>query len=409
MVANLDGVVFDQVYGDNSGGPEFDTDGDGTATQEDEFVSVTNTTDSDVDISGWEVWSDSTGSAAPDAPQDGKFHTFPPGTVLKPGETLYVINEISGTPKNWMQEASEGGVESGAGGVSTNLLGEGQGTASNESVGLVNPANGEFIVFNTGSDPEQVSSLSGFPGTTKVGEVDGEAVQADQGAGFSYQYDSDTDSYTYEAVFVPCFASGTLIAVPDGQIAVENLRVGDLVDTLDNGPQPLRAIIRRELEFSYGENADHLPIEFKPGSLGPNQPTRPMIVSPQHRIFIHDVHGREVLAPAKSLTHLTGVRVMKGRRRVQYIQLVFEEHQVLCSEGAWTESFYPGPYAFSSSSRQTQVRLLEIFPELRWGQTPPPARPLLRARVAAGLSGSSALGPVACAGWSSGHPLQPSP
>ncbi|MFK7944352.1 MAG: lamin tail domain-containing protein [Paracoccaceae bacterium] len=102
MVAKLDGVVFDQIYGDNSGGAEFDVDGDGTTTQEDEFVAVKNTTGSDVHISGWEIWSDSTGAGAPDTAQDGKFHTFPPGTVLGAGETLFIINEITGTPANWM-------------------------------------------------------------------------------------------------------------------------------------------------------------------------------------------------------------------------------------------------------------------------------------------------------------------
>jgi hypothetical protein len=52
MVADLNGVIFSQIYGDNSGGAEFDTDGDGTATQEDEFVSLQNTTGSAIDLSG---------------------------------------------------------------------------------------------------------------------------------------------------------------------------------------------------------------------------------------------------------------------------------------------------------------------------------------------------------------------
>ena len=92
MVASLNGIIFDQIYGDNSGGAEFDTDGDGTATQEDEFVSFTNTTGAPIDVSGWQIWSDASGSGAPDGPQDGLYHTFPPGTVIAPGDTLYIIN-----------------------------------------------------------------------------------------------------------------------------------------------------------------------------------------------------------------------------------------------------------------------------------------------------------------------------
>ena len=55
MPVALNGVIFGQIYGDNSGGAVFDTDGDGTATQEDEFVSFTNTTSTAIDISGWQV------------------------------------------------------------------------------------------------------------------------------------------------------------------------------------------------------------------------------------------------------------------------------------------------------------------------------------------------------------------
>lgn len=119
MPLSLGGLIFGQIMPDNTEGAEFDSDQDGTATQEDEFVSVTNTTGAPLDVSGWQIWSVSTGTGAPDAPVSGLYHTFPSGTVLAPGQTLWVINEVTGT-QNYAQEASQGGVESGAGGVSTN-------------------------------------------------------------------------------------------------------------------------------------------------------------------------------------------------------------------------------------------------------------------------------------------------
>ncbi|MGB4828605.1 MAG: choice-of-anchor L domain-containing protein, partial [Paracoccaceae bacterium] len=39
---------------------------------------------------------------------------------------------------------------------------------------------------------------------------------------------------------VPCFVAGTLIRTPDGDVPVETLHPGDLVLTMDDGPQPLR-------------------------------------------------------------------------------------------------------------------------------------------------------------------------
>ena len=390
MVANLNGVVFDQIYPDNSGGAVFDTDGDGTATQEDEFISVRNTTGSDIDISGWQVWSDSQGVGAPDTPSDGLFHTFPPGTVLAAGETLYVINEITGTPESWAQEASEGGLESGAGGVSTNLLTEGGNNSVTESVALVDPSTGDFIVFNMAPVAENISGQSGFPGTNLVAEEDGDSVQSDPNAGSSYQYDAETDSYVYAAVFVPCFAAGTLIATSKGEIAVEDLEVGDLIETMDHGLEPLRAIMRRDLDFEAGIDPKHKPIEFKPGSLGQDLPRQRLIVSPQHRMLVTAPDGRQVLAPAKALTGAAKVRVMAGRKTVTYIQLVFGRHEIVRANGAWTESFYPGAYAVASCDVRTQHELFEIFPELREARALEPARPLLKVQEARALAVKSA-------------------
>ncbi|MEM7742528.1 MAG: Hint domain-containing protein [Pseudomonadota bacterium] len=382
MVASLNGIIFSQIYPDNSGGPEFDTDGDGTATQEDEFVAILNNSATAVDISGWQIWSDSTGSGAPDSPQDGLYHTFPADTILQPGQELFVINEITDTLGSWAQEASEGGVESGSGSPNTNFLTEGNGGGAPESIVLVDPVSGEFIVFNMSPNDSNVPNQQGFPGTVSVGEVDGNSVQEDPTAGESYQFDASTGNYEYEDVVVPCFVDGTMIAVPDGEVPVEDLAVGDLVETLDHGPQPIRMILHRELHFGGRVDAKHKPVEFKPGSLGPNLPVRTLRVSPQHRMLIVRDDGQEWLAPARGLTDLPGVRVMISRRRVTYIQLVFDQHEVVRSDGAWTESFYPGAYVTNACDAATKRELQSVFPGIEANERPSPARPLARVRQA---------------------------
>jgi Ca2+-binding RTX toxin-like protein len=42
---------------------------------------------------------------------------------------------------------------------------------------------------------------------------------------------------------IPCFTTGTMIRTPHGDVRIEELAIGDLVCTLDNGPQPLRWIM----------------------------------------------------------------------------------------------------------------------------------------------------------------------
>lgn len=382
MVASLNGIIFDQVYGDNSGGAEFDTDKDGTATQEDEFVSVQNTTGAPVDLSGWQIWSDSSGANAPDSPQDGLYHTFPSGSVLGPGETLFIINEYSGTPPPNFQEASEGGVESGAGDASTNFLSEGaSGPEFGEAVALVNPSTGEYIVLHfSGDETTDFTGQTGFPGTTIVATSNAatDSGVEDMNAGSSYQYNSTTDRYEYQAVAVTCFAAGTRIAVPGGECAVDALEPGDMVVTLDHGPQAIRAVLKRHIDFNAGANDCHKPIEFKANALGRGLPKRRLVVSPQHRMLVRARGMEEVLVPAKSLTTQPGVRRMSGRRTVLYCHLVFDRHEIISAEGCWTESFFPGAYALSRADGRTKAELFAIFPDLASGRPPRQVRPCVK-------------------------------
>lgn len=376
MPVNLDGLIFGQIMPDNSspnGSGEFDTDLDGTTTQEDEFISVTNTNSTPLDISGWQIWSDSTGSGADDTPQDGLFHTFPAGTVIAPGDTLWVINEITGTLA-FAQEASEGGVEGGA--TNTNLLTEGAGGSQSESVALYNPNSGEFIVFNMGPNAPQITSVPGFPGgATEVGEIDGHSVQADPGHGFSYQYDAATDTYVYLPAFIPCFAQGTLIDTPDGAKPIELLQAGDFVLTRDSGAQPILWTGATRMDFTDQRNADQRPIEFKPGSLGPALPGQTLIVSPQHKMLMVDDTGAEVLAPAVGLIERRFVRVKKGAKSVTYFHLMLPKHAIVTSNGVPTESFYPSDLAMSALPVRHRLAVLAHFPQT--AELPAKARPFL--------------------------------
>ena len=185
-----------------------------------------------------------------------------------------------------------------------------------------------------------------------------------------------------------CFALGTLIETPAGPRPVEALRVGDLVRTRQGGDQPIRWIGRRRMTFTV-ENAAHKPILIRAGALGPGRPARDLMVSPQHRIafngpVVQRLFGsREVLAVAKGLTGLHGIRAMTGKREAQYFSLLLDQHHILVAEGAETESFYPGPTALSLLSPRQRAEVISLFPALaadpRSGYGPP-ACPVLTRR-----------------------------
>lgn len=171
---------------------------------------------------------------------------------------------------------------------------------------------------------------------------------------------TDTAQVTIKSI--PCFVAGTLIRTPEGERAVEDLRPGDLVETQDDGPQPLRWIGKRRVE-ARGALA---PIRIKAGTFGNH---RSLMVSPQHRVLVRDVLAellfgeREVLVAAKDLVNDRSVRAVEGGT-VEYVHLLFDDHQIVFSEGLATESFLPGPQTTRLFERPIVEEICAIFPEI---------------------------------------------
>ena len=169
---------------------------------------------------------------------------------------------------------------------------------------------------------------------------------------------------------VPCFTPGTLIATPQGERLVEDLQVGDRVITRDNGIQEIKWVGRKDLTgFDLARKPHFKPILIQQGALGNNLPEHDMLVSPNHRVLVANdktalyFEEREVLVAAKHLTGLDGVDEVESNG-VAYIHVMFDSHEVILSNGAWTESFQPGDYSLKGIGNAQRQEILELFPEL---------------------------------------------
>ncbi|MBY6058533.1 Hint domain-containing protein [Leisingera daeponensis] len=160
-----------------------------------------------------------------------------------------------------------------------------------------------------------------------------------------------------------CFAAGSRILTPGGEVCVEQLRPGDLVCTLDSGPQPVRWIAATRHAWP-GSPARVRPVLIRAGALGGGLPRRDLAVSPQHRMLM-ETGAEQVLAPAKGLAALPGIRPMAGKRQVTYYHLLLERHEILFAEGAAAESFYPGPSALAMLAPHARAAVLALCPRLR--------------------------------------------
>ncbi|MRU16032.1 2,3,4,5-tetrahydropyridine-2,6-carboxylate N-succinyltransferase [Roseovarius sp. A21] len=164
----------------------------------------------------------------------------------------------------------------------------------------------------------------------------------------------------------PCFTAGTLIETPRGAVAIETLKVGDRVMTLDHGPQPLRWIgtTRR-----HAQGAD-APVRINAGALGAHDMIE---VSPNHRVFIVSPHAElffgthEVLVKAKHLVNGHSIHRRNDGMPVTYLHLLFDRHEVICGDGLMSESYHPGDQTRRSFDENTQSELLRLFPELANG------------------------------------------
>lgn len=204
------------------------------------------------------------------------------------------------------------------------------------------------------------------------------------------------------AAGVPCFTAGTLIATPRGEVPAERLRPGDSVLTLDRGAQPVRWTGRRELGPRHLlANPGHRPVLIPAGTLGNHAP---LLVSPLHGMLMGPRAGVSdaCLVRARHLAEAPGpVRIAAGKRRVTYVHLMLDRHEILFANGAPTESFYPGPQALAMYAPADVADLAALVPGLLEQPVAqcygPTVRPFLKRREVLGRIRLHAGSPAPCA------------
>jgi hypothetical protein len=144
----------------------------------------------------------------------------------------------------------------------------------------------------------------------------------------------------------PCFTPGTRIAVPGGEMAVEDIRAGQRVLTRDHGAMAVEWAGRMVVPAARAAADPRLrPVVFPAGTLGNRVP---LALSPAHRVLLRHptaalVAGHpECLAPAAALVGLGGVAQPAPAGDIVYHHLRLARHAILWADGAETESLWGG-------------------------------------------------------------------
>lgn len=174
-----------------------------------------------------------------------------------------------------------------------------------------------------------------------------------------------------DAPSVICFTPGTRIRTEDGDVAIEELGMGDRVLTRDSGPQEvLWSGHRRMSGARLFAMPDQRPIRMRAGALGLDRPDDDLIVSPEHRVLVtgpaaRDLWGEpEVLVRAADLVGDSRITVDHSLRETFYIHLMLDRHEVVWANGLEVESFHPGYMGLDHLTNVQRTAMLDLRPEL---------------------------------------------
>jgi hypothetical protein len=159
---------------------------------------------------------------------------------------------------------------------------------------------------------------------------------------------------------VSCFLLGTRIKTTDGEINIEELRIGDTVLTASGETKPIKFIGRRELsrEGTGRWNGDG-PVKISRFAIDGRAPHSDLYVSPAHAIYIDGI-----LIPAGDLAN--GVSIVADAKpealSLTYLHIELDTHEPILAEGLAVESFQRNnPQGFDNAAEY--VRLYGSFGE----------------------------------------------
>lgn len=172
-----------------------------------------------------------------------------------------------------------------------------------------------------------------------------------------------------------CFTSATHIRTPDGTTQARDIKIGDLIST-ERGPKPVRWVGLRKLSAAELAAEEKLrPVRISAGALGDGLPQADLSVSRQHRIMIRSTvcermfSTPDALIAAIHLCTLQGVQIDDAAEEVEYVHILFDEHEIVYAENTPVESLLLGEQAKKVLPKEALEEIRLIFPGMENGSS----------------------------------------
>jgi hypothetical protein len=132
-----------------------------------------------------------------------------------------------------------------------------------------------------------------------------------------------------------CFMPGTYIATPAGDVAVEDLRIGNAVMTSVGAVATVKWIGRQTISSRFADPVRVLPIRIGAGAIAENVPSRDLLVSPDHALLVDGM-----LVNAGALVNGTSItRERDVPATFTYYHVELHDHSLILAENTPAETF----------------------------------------------------------------------
>ncbi|MBW5799011.1 Hint domain-containing protein [Halomonas elongata] len=132
-----------------------------------------------------------------------------------------------------------------------------------------------------------------------------------------------------------CFAAGTMIATPDGEVPVESLSIGDLVLTASGEQVPVKWIGRQSVHRLF--SAGHAPVRISESALEPGVPNQDLVLTANHGVLVDGlVINAGALINHDTIDYLPWNEMPEA---ITYYHIETDTHEVVIANGTEAETY----------------------------------------------------------------------
>lgn len=199
---------------------------------------------------------------------------------------------------------------------------------------------------------------------------------------FAVSWLTRSNSVAYDTIFAPAIpvveaacsslARGALVGTTQGEVAVEDLVPGMMVQTVDHGPLQLKWVGSYDMSPREVQMNDRARLfRISADTFGLNKPGQDIMLAPRAHILLRDAACKPMFgldhafAPIRAFDDGMNVVSVSPMSPVSLFNVAFDRQATIKVNGLEVETYHPGPYGETLMDDEMMYSLLRLFPHVR--------------------------------------------